>query len=255
MLNEPYPAFSQACSFSQNSKARYITIITDEMELAETLQLALNQIGYRVNVIHDGFRGITAVQQIRPNLVIVSWSPPGLTGLEICARLKSSQNPVSVILLAQTNQAQERIAGLYAGASDCISYPFIEEELLARIQANLVFPDRNSEGTTILRCADLQLNRKTREVFRGVGLVSYEEPHYIQLTVKEFDLLDYMMSYTHQVLTRDQIMENVWGCSYLGNSNIVEVYIRYLRMKLEFEQAQRLIHTVRGVGYILREPS
>ncbi|MEM9008186.1 MAG: response regulator transcription factor [Cyanobacteria bacterium P01_F01_bin.86] len=255
MLVQPYPVFTHPCSFSQRSKARCIIVITDEIELVETLQLTLNKAGYQVNVIHDGLRGIMAVQQIRPNLVLASWSPPGLTGLDICTRIKSSQNPVPVILLASTNQAKDRIAGLYAGASDCISRPFIKEELLARVQVNLAFPDTDSQDSAILRCADLQLNRKTREVFRGVGLVSSKEPHHIQLTVKEFDLLDYMMGHPHQVLTRDQIMENAWGYSYLGNSNIVEVYIRYLRIKLECDKSQRLIHTVRGVGYVLREPT
>ncbi|MEM1241760.1 MAG: response regulator transcription factor [Cyanobacteria bacterium P01_H01_bin.26] len=255
MLTKPYPAFPHARSFSQRTEAGYITIITDEIELAETLQLLLNQADYRVNVIYDGLRGIRAIQQIKPSLAIVSWTPPGLTGLEICTRIKSSQNPVPVILLAPTNQAKDRIAGLYAGASDCISRPFIKEELLARIQANLVFPDRNSERATILRCADLQLDRKTREVFRGVGLVSLGKPSHIQLTAKEFDLLDYMISHSHQVLARKQIVENVWGYTYLGNSNVVEVYIRYLRVKLESDRFQRLIHTVRGVGYILREPA
>ena len=137
------------------------------------------------------------------------------------------------------------MAGFQAGANDCISPPFVKEEFFARIHASLTHCTPHQEQVPILRCADLQLNRNTREAFRGDRL--------IQLTTKEFDLLEYMMNHYFQVLTRTQIIEHVWGYDYLGNSNIIEVYIRYLRRKLEHNQDKRLIYTVRGVGYILRE--
>lgn len=229
----------------RSSKPKYIMIIAGETELAETLQLELNLEGYQVIVIHDGLRGLHAVKRISPDLVVISWSPPRLSGLEICNRLRSSGGSEPVILLTQGNNAGDRIAGLQSGANDCISLPFIKEEFIARIHANLVNHHVGQAHASILRCADLQLNRKTREVFRG--------DRFIQLTAKEFDLLEYMMNHYFQVLTRVQILENVWGYDYLGSSNIIEVYIRYLRQKLEDSRENRLIHTVRNVGYILRE--
>ncbi|MEM9905507.1 MAG: response regulator transcription factor [Cyanobacteria bacterium P01_D01_bin.44] len=220
-------------------------IIAGETELAETLQMELNRQGYQVSVIHDGLRGILAVKRIVPDLVIISWSPPRLSGVEICCRLKSSHSDVPVILLTQGSNARERIAGLQAGASDCVSPPFVKEEFFARIQANLAHFGPGQAQESVLHCADLRLNRSTREVFRN--------GRFVQLTAKEFDLLEYMMNHYFQVLTREQILENVWGYSFMGSSNIIEVYIRYLRQKLEATQENRLIHTVRGVGYILRE--
>ena len=224
---------------------KQIMIISGEAELSETLQIELDREGYQVIVIHDGLRGLQTIKSISPDLIIVSWSPPRLSGVEICNRLRASGSNEPVILLTQVNSAQERIAGLRSGANDCISLPFIREEFVARIQANLARRTEKREQVTMLRCADLKLNRQTREVFRGNKL--------IQLTAKEFDLLEYMMNHYFQVLTRGQILESVWGYDFLGNSNIIEVYIRYLRQKLEKGCKTRLIHTVRSVGYILRE--
>ncbi|MGC1308739.1 MAG: response regulator transcription factor [Phormidesmis sp.] len=228
----------------RNRDLRHIMIISGELELAETLQLELSYEGYQVSVIHDGLRGLLAIKRLAPSLVIVGWSPPRLTGLEICDRLRATRSQEPVILLTQGNST-ERIAGLEAGASDCVSVPFHKAEFVARVRANLA--NRYSERLpdSILRCADLLLNRKTREVFRG--------DRFIKLTAKEFDLLDYLMDHYFQVLTRAQLLENVWGYDYEGSSNIIEVYIRYLRNKLEGFGETRLIQTVRGVGYILRE--
>lgn len=224
---------------------KQIMIISGEAELSETLQIELDREGYQVIVIHDGLRGLQTIKSISPDLIIVSWSPPRLSGVDICTRLRASGSDEPVILLTQVDSAEERIAGLRSGANDCISLPFIREEFVARIQANLPRRAAKREQATILRCADLKLNRQTREVFRGNKLV--------HLTAKEFDLLEYMMDHYFQVLTRVQILESVWGYDFLGNSNIIEVYVRYLRQKLEKGHNTRLIHTVRSVGYILRE--
>ncbi|MGD1898467.1 MAG: response regulator transcription factor [Phormidesmis sp.] len=221
-------------------------IIADEPELAESLQIDLHSEGYQVSVINDGLRGLLAAKRVATDLVIVGWSPPRLSGLEVCRRLRTGQNDEPIILLTQKDSPAERIAGLEAGANDCISIPFNPEEFVARIQANLSRFTPADHQSAIVRCADIQLNRKTREVFRG--------DRFIRLTAKEFDLLEYLMSHYFQVLTRAQILENVWGYEYAGGSNIIEVYIRYLRRKLQGEEKQqRLIHTVRSVGYIFRE--
>lgn len=239
------PAKIPVRSISRHPQLKHIVIIAGETELAETLQMDLNQEGYQVSVVHDGMRGLLAVRRIATDLVIVGWSPPRLSGVEICERLRASKVEQPIILLTQTQDATERIAGLEAGASDCISLPFVKEEFFARVHASLNNHRFSEAKRYVLRCAGLQLNRKTREVFRDGRL--------IKLTAKEFDLLEYLMDHYFQVLTRSQILENVWGYEYAGSSNIIEVYIRYLRKKLEGADDIRLIHTVRSVGYILRD--
>jgi DNA-binding response OmpR family regulator len=146
-------------------------------------------------------------------------------------------------LLTAKDEVGDRVTGLDAGADDYLVKPFSIEELLARIRAHL---RRTQEtDTDLLQFEDLSLNRRTREVHRG--------QRSIELTAKEFDLLQYLMSHPRQVFTRDQILENIWGYDFLGDSNIIEVYVRYLRLKLEQDSEKRLIHTARGVGYSLRE--
>lgn len=227
---------------------QHIMIISEDMELVERFQLEITQSGYQVSVLHDGLRGLLAAQRMEPDLIIASWSPPRLSGLEICDRLLARGNQRSIILITENDSADERIAGLRQGASDCISMPCKMEEFMARVRCNL--PRRTTQANTqetLLRCADLTLNRQTREVFRGES--------FIRLTAKEFDLLDYLMTNYFRVVTRTQVLENVWGYDYCGSSNIIEVYIRYLRKKLSRNSDQRLIHTVRSVGYILRKPN
>jgi DNA-binding response OmpR family regulator len=148
-----------------------------------------------------------------------------------------------VILLTARDEVSDRVTGLDAGADDYLVKPFSIEELLARVRAHL---RRTQEvDLDVLQFEDLSLNRRTREVFRGKRA--------IELTAKEFDLLDYLLSHPRQVYTRDQILERVWGYDFRGDSNIIEVYVRYLRLKLEENNEKRLIHTVRSVGYVLRE--
>ena len=181
-------------SQAKAAKLKHIMIIAGRVELAETLQLELCGEGYQVSVIHDGLRGLLAVKRVVPDLVIIGWSPSRMTGLEICDRLRSTQCQEPVILLTEGDSAKERIAGLNAGACDCISLPFVKEELIARIQANLSRQLDKSVSSSVVRCADLLLNRKTREVFRAGQL--------IRLTAREFDLLEYMMDHYFQVLSR-----------------------------------------------------
>lgn len=224
---------------------QHIMLVADNIELAETLQIELCQQGYQVSVIHDGLRGLLAVNRMRPDLVVLSWSPPRLSGIEICDRLRASHRKEPIILLTQADCSDERIAGFRAGADDCLSLPLIKEEFIARVNANMTVRDRTIADMPNLRFADILLNRETREVFR--------DGKFIHLTAKEFNLLEYLMQHHFQVLTRAQILENVWGYDYNGSSNIIEVYIRYLRKKLGATRQNPLIYTVRSVGYILKE--
>jgi DNA-binding response OmpR family regulator len=196
-----------------------------------------------VSIAHDGITGLTLARESSPDLAVLDWMLPGLSGLEICRRLRATGITMPVILLTAKDEVSDRVAGLDAGADDYVVKPFSIEELLARIRAHLRRTQEIDED--LLQFADLSLNRRTREVFRGKRA--------IELTVKEFDLLEYLLSHPRQVFTREQILEKVWGYDFMGDSNIIEVYIRYLRLKLEENNEKRLIHTVRGVGYALRE--
>lgn len=223
--------------------AAHILLIEDEVKLARFVELELVSEGYQVSVANDGLTGLTLARESSPDLFILDWLLPGMTGVEICRRLRSTGNNAPVIFLTAKDEIGDRIQGLDAGADDYVVKPFSIEELLARVRAHL----RRTQETSAdqLQFNDLVLNRKTREVFRG--------GRSIELTAKEFDLLEYLIMNPRQVLTRDQILEKVWGYDFMGDSNIIEVYVRYLRLKLEEKQEKRLIHTVRSVGYVLRE--
>jgi DNA-binding response OmpR family regulator len=221
----------------------HILVVEDETKLAQFIELELAQEGYQVTVVHDGIAGLTAARENQLDLILLDWMLPGLSGLEVCHRLRTTGDKVPVILLTAKDDIRDRVAGLDAGADDYVVKPFSIEELLARVRAHL--RRTNEEDLDTLQFADLTLNQKTREVFRN------QRP--IELTAKEFDLLAYLMRHPRQVLTRDRILEEVWGYDFMGDSNIIEVYIRYLRLKLEELQEKRLIQTVRGVGYVLRE--
>lgn len=221
----------------------YILVVEDEAKLAQFIELELKYEGYQIQVVHDGLSALTVARESHPDLILLDWMLPGLSGLEICKRLRQTGSKVPIVLLTAKDDISDRVAGLDAGADDYIVKPFSLEELLARVRAHL---RRNQdENPNLLQFEDLRLDRSTREVYRGNRL--------IELTAKEYDLLEYLLSHPRQVLTRDQILERVWGYDFMGDSNIIEVYIRYLRLKLEAEKEKRLIKTVRGVGYVLRE--
>lgn len=221
----------------------HILVVEDEVKLAHFIELELSYEGYRVSVVNDGVDGLTAARELNPDLVVLDWLLPSLSGLEICRRLRATGNKVPVILLTAKDDVSDRVAGLDAGADDYVVKPFSVEELLARVRAHL--RRAGEDSADVLQFEDLSLNRQTREVFR--------DGRAIELTAKEFDLLEYLLSHARQVITRDRILEEVWGYDFMGDSNIIEVYIRYLRLKLEKAGEKRIIHTVRGVGYVLRE--
>jgi DNA-binding response OmpR family regulator len=220
----------------------HILLVEDEVPLARFIELELSAEGYQISVAHDGIAGLTLARESTPDLAILDWMLPGLSGLELCRRLRATGSKIPVILLTAKDEVSDRVAGLDAGADDYVVKPFSIEELLARIRAHL--RRTNEPNSDRLQFEDLSLNHSTREVFRG--------QRSIELTAKEFDLLEYLLNHPRQVLTRDQILEKVWGYDFMGDSNIIEVYIRYLRLKLEENSEKRLIHTIRGVGYTLR---
>jgi len=221
----------------------HILVIEDEAKLARFVETELTCEGYRVSVASDGMAGLRAACDQNPDLVLLDWMLPGISGLEICRRLRSTGNRVPVVLMTARDEVADRAAGLDAGADDYVVKPFSIQELLARIRIYLRQPKRSRDGQLVFM--DLILDPVTREVTRG--------ERQVELTAKEYDLLRYLMEHPRQVLTRQQILEHVWGCDFTGDSNIIEVYIRYLRLKIEGPGEKRLIQTVRGVGYVLRD--
>ncbi len=225
------------------SHSSKILLMEDDIKLARFLQLELDSEGYQTLVAHDGLTGLTLAREENPDLVLLDWMMPEMTGVEVCRRLRATGCKTPVVLLTAKDDVTDRVAGLDAGADDYVVKPFSIEELLARVRAHL--RRHSEEEQDSLQFLDLSLNRRTREVRR--------KGQSIDLTAKEFDLLEYLLTHPKQVFTREQILEQVWGYDFMGDSNIIEVYVRYLRLKLEKDGQDRIIHTVRSVGYTLRE--
>lgn len=221
----------------------HILLVEDDPRLAEFIEAELSLEGYRVTVAANGIHGLAIAREAQPDLLILDWMLPGISGLDVCLRLRSTGIQVPIILLTAKDEVPDRVVGLNAGADDYVTKPFSIEELLARVKARLRCT--HPEAHDLLEFEDLTLNRLARQVYRGKQLIA--------LTAKEFDLLEFLLRHPRQVLTRDQILEKVWGYDFMGESNIIEVYIRALRLKLEASTPKRLLHTVRGVGYVLRE--
>jgi DNA-binding response OmpR family regulator len=220
-----------------------ILLVEDDPKLAKFIESELSLEGYHVTVAPNGLDGLTIARDAQPDLLILDWMLPGISGLDICLRLRSTGVQVPIIMLTAKDEVPDRVTGLNAGADDYVTKPFSMEELLARVKARLRRTQPNDPEH--LQFEDLILNSLTREVYRGSQL--------IELTAKEFDLLEFLLQNARQVITRDRILEKVWGYDFMGESNIIEVYIRALRIKLEASNSKRLLHTVRGVGYVLRE--
>ena len=224
------------------TKTPRIFLIARKQLLIDFIEIELRHCNYKVEIFQESMAAIIAIRKQEPDLVILDWSISLLSSLDIYNCLRSTKNYIPILALADRANVQERIAILNAGADDCFSYPFSTAELLAIIRARL--RQQHKEKSSVLIFKDLQLNSLTREVYRD------ERP--IILTAKEFNLLEYFMLHPRQVLTRFQILDKIWGYDFAGDSNIIEVYVRYLRIKLEKQQEKRLIHTVRSVGYVLR---
>ena len=223
-----------------------ILVVDDERAVRESLRRALELEGYEIQLAADGSEALSLLtgNGDAPDAVVLDVLMPGVDGLEVCRRLRRAGSRVPVLMLTARDEVESRVAGLDAGADDYLTKPFALEELVARLRALL----RRTTSTTVetLRFADLELDPGTREVRRG------GDP--IELTRTEFALLELFLTNPRQVLTRSIIFERVWGYDFGFASNSLDVYIGYLRRKTEAGGKPRLIQTVRGVGYALREP-
>lgn len=222
-------------------KAR-ILVIEDEADIAQFIATELQFEGHEVAIAGDGVKGLMGARQQSPDLVILDRMLPGLDGLEICRRLRATSD-VPILMLTAKGEVHDRVEGLNAGANDYLPKPFDLEELLARV--NVQLRSRKNATRTLFRLADLTLDTSSREVFRGE--IS------LNLSPKEFDLLSHLIQHPRQVMTREQLLEAVWGYDFDGEDNILEVYVRYVRNKIEKDGAPKLLHTVRGIGYVLKE--
>ncbi len=222
-----------------------ILVVDDERAVRESLERALDLEGYEVELAADGEAALERLDAAAPaDAVILDVLMPGIDGLEVCRRLRARRNSVPVLMLTARTEVDSRVAGLDAGADDYLAKPFALAELLARLRA-LLRRAANGDDGSVLRFSDLEVDLGTREVRRGSAS--------IELTRTEFSLLELFLRNPRQVLTRSVIFERVWGYDFGPTSNSLDVYIGYLRRKTEDGGAPRLIHTVRGVGYALRE--
>jgi two-component system, OmpR family, response regulator MprA len=225
-----------------------ILVVDDDRAVRESLRRSLAFNGYQVELAGDGQAALEAVAAHRPDAMVLDVMMPRLDGLEVCRRLRSSGDDLPILVLTARDAVSDRVGGLDAGADDYLPKPFALEELLARLRALLrrrTPADTAAPGQKPLRFADLSLDPATREVQRG------DRP--ISLTRTEFSLLELLLANPRRVLTRAQILEQVWGYDFPTTGNALEVYVGYLRRKTEADGEPRLIHTVRGVGYVLRE--
>lgn len=220
-----------------------ILAVDDDQKILSLMRRGLVFAGYTVDLATDGEQALAVARDRPPDLVVLDVMLPGMDGLEVCRRLCAGEPNLPILLLTARDRVPDRVAGLDAGADDYLIKPFAFDELLARIRA-LLRRARPLEGDT-LSFADLTLDPRTREVHRG------DRP--VDLTAKEYDLLEYFLRHPRQVLSRDQIFQGVWGSDFLGGSNVIDVRVMKLRDKLEAGGEPRLVQSIRGVGYSLRE--
>jgi two-component system response regulator MprA len=225
--------------------ARRLLVVDDEPAVRDALRRALTAEGYEVDEAADGVEALDAVGRSEPDAIVLDVLMPGAGGLEVARRLRADGRRVPILILTARDEVGDRVAGLDAGADDYLAKPFALEELLARVRA-LLRRAGAEDPTDILRFADLSLDPGTREVRRG--------PRVIELTRTEYALLELFLRNPRQVLPRALVFERVWGYDFGPSSNGLEVYVGYLRRKTEAAGEPRLLHTVRGVGYALREP-
>ncbi|OUL23220.1 response regulator transcription factor NblR [Nostoc sp. 106C] len=218
-----------------------LVIETDE-SLASQLSFDLQEAGYDSILAHDAISGLQYSRDRQPALIVLDRMLAGESGLSLCKNLRNAGMRSPVLVLMARDTVDDRVACLEAGADDYILKPYRSEDFLKLIRLYLK-PDIDT--TEQLRFGDLVLDIATRRAIHNGRI--------IDLTMKEFELLKFLMEHPREVLTREQILENVWGYDFMGESNVIEVYIRYLRLKIEDEGQKRLIQTVRGVGYVLRE--
>lgn len=219
-----------------------ILVIEDEDKIRQFLQRGLSYADYRVESASDGLKGLELARDNPPDLILLDLMLPTIDGIEVCRRIRAASD-VPILMLTAKESIEDRVEGLDAGADDYLVKPFAFDELVARIRALL----RRAQPSQpqIYRFDNLELDTGTRRGQRG--------EHTFDLTAKEYELLELFMRHPRQVLTREVIFDRVWNYDFGGESNIIEVYVRYLRQKTEVNDMSRLIHTVRGVGYVMRE--
>ncbi|WP_224409293.1 response regulator transcription factor NblR [Oscillatoria salina] len=218
-----------------------LLVETDET-FAQRASLELREAGYTTVVASDAHSGIDQFEELQPSMIVVDRSLAGESGLRFCRQIRNTGSRIPLLMLMARDTVEDRVACLQSGADDYLLKPYRTESFLELVRLYL----QPAEGSTEqLRFGELVLDLITRRVIR--------KGRAIDLTMKEFELLKYLMSHPREVLSREQILENVWGYDFMGESNVIEVYIRYLRLKIEDEGQKRLIQTVRGVGYVLRE--
>ncbi len=222
-----------------------ILVVDDDRAVRESLRRSLSFNGYSVALAQDGLEALDLISSDRPDALVLDVMMPKLDGLEVCRQLRSTGDDLPILVLTARDSVSERVAGLDAGADDYLPKPFALEELLARMRALLRRTTPDDGESPAMTFADLSLDPVTREVTRGQRQIS--------LTRTEFALLEMLIANPRRVLTRSRILEEVWGFDFPTSGNALEVYVGYLRRKTEAEGEPRLIHTVRGVGYVLRE--
>lgn len=222
-----------------------ILVVDDDEKITSLLRRSLIFEGYSVRTANDGKQGLAKVMEKEPDLIILDVMMPHLDGWEVCRRIRESGSVFPILMLTAKDEIDDRVKGLDLGADDYLVKPFALEEMLARVRALLRRKsDSINHSTNQLHFEDLVMDLDTREVLRGEQSIS--------LTTKEFELLHFFMLNPKRVLSRDRIMEKIWGYDYSGESNVLEVYVALLRQKLEEGGKSRLIHTVRGTGYVLK---
>ncbi len=219
---------------------RTVLVVEDDPAIGRVLQLELEHEGYHVEHASDGLSGLEKALK-EPDLVILDLMLPRLDGYEVCKRIRAKSR-VPIIMLTARESIADRVAGLDLGADDYLTKPFSTEELLARVRARLRERDPQSN---VIEYRDVVMDRDRREVTRGGTSIA--------LTAKEYGLLEYLLLHRNKVHTRDELFNGVWGSDFLGDSNLIDVYIRYLRAKIDDEYEDKLITTVRGVGYTIKD--
>ncbi len=219
-----------------------VLVVEDDRDIASAVALELEHAGYEPRVVDDGPAALALWGEWGPDLVLLDLGLPTLDGVEVCRRIRAFSHTPIVVLTAR-GSVQDRVIGLDAGADDYLAKPFSLEELMARVRSTLRRARMRDEGE-VLTVGEVVLDARSRVV------ISHGEP--VELTPREFDLLEFLMRHPGVALSRDAILSAVWGYDFLGGSNVIDSYVRYLRTKLERAGEKRLIHTVRGVGYSLR---
>ncbi|MCR6545143.1 response regulator transcription factor [Dehalobacterium formicoaceticum] len=225
-------------------KSKDILIVEDDKGITRVLELEFKHEGYTYDIAYDGKEGLEKFQNGQYGLILLDLMLPEVSGMEVCRKVRKMSS-IPIIMLTARRDITDKVIGLDLGADDYVTKPFEMEELLARIRAGLRRGKAETGELKLLGLADLSINVLTREVIK--------QGNHIDLTKTEYDLLEYLLQNKGLVLTRDQIIEHVWGYDFVGDSNILDVYVRYLRNKIDYPYKTKLILTVRGVGYTLKE--